>query len=349
MSPDGPERINDGTDDGINNSISQNDALLPSALGAIDGRARYREIFTAINGARGKSFPDWRKVEDAIRDTGGEGAPSGAPVNLDPFSGNIWIVAVGGYLSACMRWMAPIFGDSLAHLKNLGANTTTALVAGRSGTVHNSKIVQQTIESLPLGANDKVIVIAHSKGVIDTMEMMMGFPETAKKINALIGVTGAVAGSPVSVELPYILRKILVDGPLPACPTGDKLALSDLQPEIRKDFLAKFKMPDHIKPFSIAAWPGRDNMSTGYRFMRTMLDKYDTANDGQVTVGDSIIPGSTMLGIMNADHGAVALPFNRNNTIGAKLGSGLFRDFNAFPREVMMEAAIRFVLEEINS
>ena len=326
--------------------------LAPEQLGAKDGRGRFREIYKAVNDAKGRSLPDWREIENVFRDMGDEGTAIGAPVNLDPFSGNIWVVAVGGYLSACMRWMAPVFGDALSHLKELGANTTTALVAGRCGTVHNSEIVRDTIDNLPLGENDKVIIVAHSKGVLDTMEMISRFPQTAKHINAFIGVTGAVGGSPLVTELPYVLRKILVNVPLPTCSTGDKLALRDLEPEIRKDFLSRFTMPEHIKSFSIATWPnkgeGRDNMSTGFRFMRTILDRHDLANDGQVLVRDMIIPGSTMLGIIDADHAAVAMPFARNNSLGAKIASGLLRDHNAFPREIMVEAAVRLALEDMS-
>ncbi len=333
------------------NTLSS-EQLAPKQLGAKDGRTRFREIYTAVNDAKGKTLPDWREVENALHHMDDQGPATDVPVNLDPFSGNIWVVAVGGYLSACMRWVAPVFGDALSHLKGLGANTTTALVAGRCGTVYNSEIVRDTIDSLPLGKNDKVIIIAHSKGVLDTMEMIDRFPQTAKRINAFIGVTGAVGGSPLATELPYVLRKILVNTPLPTCSTGDKLALHDLDPKIRKDFLSRFAMPEHIKALSIAAWPtkdgGRDDMSTGFRFMRTILDRHDVANDGQVLVRDMIIPGSTMLGIMDADHAAVAMPFARNNSLGAKVASGLLRDHNPFPREIMVEATVRFALEDMS-
>ena len=53
---------------------------------------------------------------------------------------------------------------------------------------------------------------------------------------------------------------------------------------------------------------------------------------------------SRMLGYLNADHWAVAVPINRTHSfIGAT-----FVDKNAFPREVLVEAIIRFVEEDLN-
>jgi hypothetical protein len=57
-----------------------------------------------------------------------------------------------------------------------------------------------------------------------------------------------------------------------------------------------------------------------------------------------VIPGSVLLGYLNADHWAVAVPINRTHSfIGAT-----FVDKNAFPREVLVEAIIRFVEEDLN-
>ncbi len=335
-----------------NTSIEQIDAikarLQPTSLGMSDGRARFREIFNTINEARGGSLPDAMPTHRVFRDIGNEAAPSGAPVDLGGLSGKLWVVAVGGYLSACMRWTAPVFGDGLKHLQSLGANVSTALVAGRSGTVHNAKIIRDTVEALPIKEGDRVVIVAHSKGVIDTLQMFADHGDATQKISALIGVTGAVRGSSLALEFPYLFRQFLVHMPLPTCSTGDKMALHDIEPGVRLAFLQRLKIPEHIKTYTLAAWPERNLMSLGFRPMRTLLDAHDMANDGQVAVPDMAIPGSSMLGVLNCDHVAPAMPFNRDNRLIGKAMTGLLRTHNAFPREVLMEAAVRFAVETLD-
>ena len=58
---------------------------------------------------------------------------------------------------------------------------------------------------------------------------------------------------------------------------------------------------------------------------------------------DALIPGSTLLGYVNADHWAIAMPISREMPLVADT----FIDRNAFPREVLLEAIVRFVEESM--
>jgi hypothetical protein len=51
-----------------------------------------------------------------------------------------------------------------------------------------------------------------------------------------------------------------------------------------------------------------------------------------------------LLGFVNADHWAVAVPINRNHPFIASH----FVDKNAFPREVLAEAIARFIEEDLS-
>jgi len=58
---------------------------------------------------------------------------------------------------------------------------------------------------------------------------------------------------------------------------------------------------------------------------------------------DAIVPGSTLLGYPNADHLAVAMPFGRK----APVLTALMITRNHYPRAVLLEAAVRYVEEDL--
>ena len=58
---------------------------------------------------------------------------------------------------------------------------------------------------------------------------------------------------------------------------------------------------------------------------------------------DQVIPGSTLVGYLNADHWALAVPINRTHDTIASL----FVTQNAYPREALLEALLRFVEEDL--
>ncbi len=58
---------------------------------------------------------------------------------------------------------------------------------------------------------------------------------------------------------------------------------------------------------------------------------------------DQVIPDSTLVAYINADHWAVAVPIARSHeSIGSMFVTG-----NAYPREALLEAALRFVEEDL--
>ena len=67
-------------------------------------------------------------------------------------------------------------------------------------------------------------------------------------------------------------------------------------------------------------------------------------NDGMVLVSDQVIPDSTWLGCLNADHWAVAVPIARTHP---RLAAA-FVDHNDYPREALLEAVLRFVEEDLD-
>ena len=73
------------------------------------------------------------------------------------------------------------------------------------------------------------------------------------------------------------------------------------------------------------------------------LAQVDARNDSQVLFYDEVIPAGALLGYLNADHWAIAVPLARSHrTLGRILITR-----NAYPREALLEAILRFVEEDM--
>ena len=97
--------------------------------------------------------------------------------------------------------------------------------------------------------------------------------------------------------------------------------------------------------YSLVAVAGPGDMSAVLRPFDGILARMEPANDGLVVASDAIVSGSVLLGYANADHLAVAMPFGANTpSLAATLMT-----HNDYPRAVLLEAAIRFVEEDLRS
>lgn len=332
---------------GLPDSIPLNPALDRAAIP--DGRARFREILHAVNSDKGEGLPDARATGDILRDLGGEGAPSGKTVALDPLPATVRVVGVSGYLTECVAFLADVLTDGMAHLRTLGCQTTRARLDGRGGAVLNAKRLRDQISVLP--RNETLILITMSKGTVDTQEMFARYPETHGRVAAQVSLVGAVCGSPLAHLAPDWLKWVEKNLPLPSCRPHGGEAVHDLMPETRLAFLQSYQTPATVRSYTLGAAVDVDAMSAGmlssYRALARDDALNDTLNDGQMLLGDQAVPGSTYLGVLNGDHIAVGMPFNRNTSALGRWVADKILDQNAFPREVLCEAIVRQVLEDL--
>lgn len=324
-------------------SIPLNPAMDRAAI--TDGRARFRQVLASVNAAHGPALPDPRKTEDILRDFGDEGAASGGAANLDTLPASVRVVAVPGFLTECVAFLADVLTDGLAHVKSLGCATTRARLDGRGGTAQNAKQLRDQIMVLPEG--ETVILLAMSKGVIDAQEMFMRYPETHGRVQALVALVGAVWGSPLAHMAPAWLKWFERAVPLPTCRTHGGAAVESLTPEVRQAFLQQYVPPPSVRTYTLGAAVEVDGMSAGMMSSYRALSHHGGLNDGQMLLADQALPGSEYLGVLNGDHIAVGMPFNRNPGAFAKWLSGKLLDHNAFPREVLVEAVVRRVLQDV--
>jgi hypothetical protein len=112
---------------------------------------------------------------------------------------------------------------------------------------------------------------------------------------------------------------------------------------VRQQWLARNTLPRSIRFYSVITFPQPDRISSVLRSSYDKLSQIDPRNDSQVIFYDAVIPGSTVLAYLNADHWAVGVPLARTHPFIASA----FVDRNAFPREALMEAVVRYIEEDL--
>jgi len=170
------------------------------------------------------------------------------------------------------------------------------------------------------------------------------YPDLQQRVSAVVSVAGAVGGTPLANAATQSMLNLLQYFPDAECEPGDEGALESLKPEVRKSWLASHSLPDSIRYYTVITYPDAEHLSAILKLSYDKLSQVDSRNDSQVIFYDQVIPSSVLLAYLNADHWAVAVPFNRNHPFIAST----FVDKNAFPREVLAEAIIRFIEEDLN-
>ena len=116
--------------------------------------------------------------------------------------------------------------------------------------------------------------------------------------------------------------------------------------KLRGAFLDNHELPEHIRYYSVIAFPSPERISFGLKSSYNKLARIaDARNDSQLVFTDQVIPGSTILAFTNADHWAMAVPVARQHNFAAST----FVSQNSYPREVILEALLRYLEEDLSS
>lgn len=316
----------------------------------IDARAKFRHVVDLVNQAHGAALPDARPSARILRDLGGEGEAADLDIELTPLTGTR-VVLVPGFLTECVSFLCTMMFDAKVHLENLGAECIAPLLDGRGGAAHNARQLRDVLLALDDATNpgiNRTIVIAMSKGAVDTLEMLAAYPQTHDKVDAVVALVGAVWGSPLAHIAPKWLKWVERRAWMPTCRTHGGEAVKSLTPDVRAAFMTTLTTPGNVKLYTLGAACGAEDMSAGMTGAYRALCRISPLNDGQMLLADQALPNADYLGVLDCDHMATAMPFNRAKGLLGRFVARRWLDKNAFPREVMAEALVRYITHDLS-
>lgn len=288
----------------IRSSIRHDDSVAPP-LPATDAgepavrdlRGEYRAALCARAGMAGD------RCASTLQRFAGEREAS-LPPRAEPDAYRL--VFVPGFLSSCVPGFNT-FADVIAAARAAGFEAQLLDVGGRGSVEANAAQLALQIGQLPDDGR-RLLIVGHSKGVLDALAAMVLHPHLAQRVAAVIGVAGAFNGSPLADQLRGLYRVAVASNPLLRCESGAGDELEGLRPEARRAWWRDHGRALTMPVYALVALPDAARVSPVLALTHGRLAEIDRHNDGQLLARDQVAPGGILLGYINVDHLEAAIP-----------------------------------------
>ena len=297
--------------------------------GIVDGRARFRAYFCAESDACNR----W------LHRLPGEQPPQAITDQDRP---KLQVFFVTSAFGECFGDNAQPFNTAIRDLSGGGDRFDTILVGGRSSTEENARKIMAWFEDHPADPELPLVLVGYSKGAVDILQFLVDYPDNAAAVDAVVSVAGAIGGSPLADRFGGLYDFTLSRLPSERCEKGDGGVVDSLQTDVRRNWLAEHELPGHIRYYSLAAFTGRDRMARALVPAWKLLLKHERRNDGQVLARDALLPNSTLLGYLNADHWEAAIELEKDLEYFAGR-----RDPERLPHTALLAAILRYVGDDL--
>ena len=317
-------------------------ALQLSVVGqppASDGRARFRETYCGVLASA--PDPTGTTCDTALVRLSDEPPVRNNPAPPPLPDPRLHILFVGGAFGDCFRDTAPPVAAAIAKLSGLGYRIRMVPVDGRSSSTRNAGQIARSVRDEPMDPGDKLVLVGYSKGTPDILEFLVGNPELASRVDAVVSMAGAVNGSPLGDA--YAGLYAMVSGiDLKICKAGDGGVVDSLRVKVRMSWLAGHRLPGTVRYFSLGSFTVPDQTARLMFLTKSDLDRAEALNDGQTIFYDQLIPGSVLLGYANGDHWAIVLPLQEKWPHWGGNSNGTH-----YPRDLLFEAVVLYVGEAL--
>jgi triacylglycerol lipase len=198
------------------------------------------------------------------------------------------------------------------HLRHSGLRTKMMKVDTDVSILVNAGAIQQQVERIYRRKQQTVVILAHSKGGVDTLAALAMYPNLADQVHAVVAMQSPYGGSPIAADLQACPgTKMAVGAAMRVLFFGNPAAIADLTFDARRAFITAHPLPEvPVVSLATSLPPKLGQVLMGSS--KYMLDRYELPSDGLVVPDDAVVPGSRVVRLDNMSHAEPVL--------GAKFG-----------------------------